>query len=184
MWKPSKNPKVEELTKSYRDRSYNLSCLLAIKLPELNAKGKNRRMCAWCTESELFHGNQKYCSQECSNSAMAWAYPQKENALLFLLQKQDWKCASCQFDYKAMVDYILAEEKRRSPTLNPGLFWYHMKRLKDKIAPERKPEVDHIVPISRGGESLGLFNHQAICYTCHKTKTKVDNSGPRRKKNE
>lgn len=184
MWKPSKNPAVEELTKSHRKRSYNLSCLLAIKLPELNEKGKPKRVCAWCTEGVLTHGSQKYCTRLCSDSAMAWAYPQKENALLFLMEKQDWKCSGCQYDYKPSMDLIMNKEKVRHPTVSPSIFWYHMKRLKHIISRERCPEVDHVVPISKGGEALGLDNHQAICYTCHKVKTKVDNSGPRRKKDE
>lgn len=60
--------------------------------------------------------------------------------------------------------------------------WGLMKRLKNKVAAERLPEVDHIVPISKGGQALGHDNHQAICYTCHKVKTKKDLSGPRKRK--
>jgi HNH endonuclease len=55
-----------------------------------------------------------------------------------------------------------------------------MKLLKYKSPTERLPEVDHIVPVYRGGQSIGFENHQAICYTCHKTKTKVDNAGPKK----
>ena len=52
--------------------------------------------------------------------------------------------------------------------------WHYFKRLKNQVTLQYKPEVDHIVAISKGGESLGNSNHQAICYTCHKTKTKQD----------
>jgi HNH endonuclease len=179
MFKSSKNPKVEELTKSYRERSYNLSCLLAIKLEELNEKGKPKRMCAWCAEVALQHGNQKYCSAECSDSAMAWAYPQKENALHFLMLRQDWKCKMCQFDYKPAIDEVMARERKNNPYA-VTIFWYHLKRLKVRVPNNRKPEVDHIIPVYKGGETLGLDNHQAICYTCHKVKSRIDNSGPRK----
>lgn len=65
--------------------------------------------------------------------------------------------------------------------------WYVVKRLKSVLASNKethplRPEVDHIIPIHKGGISLGLENHQAICYTCHKAKSKVDNSGPRKNK--
>jgi 5-methylcytosine-specific restriction endonuclease McrA len=184
MYKQSGNPKVEELNKSVRDRSYNLSCLQAIKLPELNAKGKQKRLCAWCAVTELTHGNQKYCTTECSNSAMAWAYPQKEDALRYLLLRQDWKCLLCQYDYRPHLEEIIARDRRM---LGPDFYdmeklpWYYFKRLKSKVPRVHRPEVDHIVPIYKGGQSLGLDNHQAICYSCHKTKTGKDLSGKRNK---
>ena len=55
------------------------------------------------------------------------------------------------------------------------------RKLKEIISKDLKPEVDHIIPIFKGGESLGLDNHQVICYTCHKAKTKKDVSGKRKK---
>lgn len=188
MWKSAKNPKVEELTKSVTDRSYNLSCLQAVKLEELNSKGKPKRMCAWCAESELSHGNQKYCTTECSNSAMAWAYPQKEDALRYLLERQTWKCATCAYDYEPFLRSMMDVERRRYPgdTVMASmdfskLPWHYFKRLKARVPSEYRPEVDHIIPIYKGGQSLGLDNHQAICYSCHKTKTKQDLSGKRKK---
>jgi 5-methylcytosine-specific restriction endonuclease McrA len=179
VFKKSNNPKVEELTKSVKERSYNLSCLQAIKLEELNAKGKPKRLCAWCCENELFHGNQKYCSQNCSDNGMAWAYPQKENSLKFLLMRQDYKCNHCQYDYRPLLEEIA---NRSGSKFNvDDLGWGYFKRLKLNCPFDRIPEVDHIIPIYKGGESLGNSNHQCICYTCHKIKSKIDNSGPRKK---
>lgn len=160
MYKPSLNPKVEELTKSHRDRSINLELLRAIKTED------GKKMCAWCAQGQLHHGNQKYCTDNCRDSATAWAYPQKEEALYFLLQRQGWKCNLCSHAY---------------PEPTTPSKWYTMKRLKRASLPERKPEVDHIVPVYKGGTSIGLDNHQAICYTCHKAKTRIDNSGKRAK---
>lgn len=186
MWKPSKNPKVIELTKSCKNRTVPLDAIGPIKLEELNEKGKPRRLCAWCAEEELFHGNRKYCSTNCSNSAMAFAYPQKEDGLRFLLIRQDWKCAGCQFDYRPIMQSILDREKRDrycSETCHlDDLPWHYFKSLKNKVESIHNPEVDHILAISKGGESLGLLNHQVLCYSCHKAKTKLDLSGKRPKK--
>ena len=184
MFKPSGNPKVLELTKSIRERSYNLSCLDPVELQELNAKGKPKRLCAWCNETELIHGNRKYCTQNCSNSAMAWAYPQKEDALRYLLCRQDWKCSHCQYDYRPLIQQIISKDQEiigKVFDLN-SIPWYYLKRLKRKSPKEYKPEVDHIIPVSKGGDTLGLSNHACLCYTCHKVKSKIDNSGPRKKK--
>lgn len=165
MFKESKNPFVADLTKSYRNRSIDLSRLKAVVV-ELPGH-KSERRCAWCTENKLNHGNQKYCSKNCSESAMAWAYPQKEEAIWFLLERQGWKCSDCQFQYTKPIT-------NSSPH-------FSIPRLKRSIPPDRKPEVDHTIPISKGGTALGLSNHSILCYLCHKKKTKVDNSGPRKK---
>lgn len=58
------------------------------------------------------------------------------------------------------------------------------KLIKYKAPTERLPEVDHIVPFAKGGQAIGFDNHQALCYSCHKTKSKLDNSGPRKPKKE
>lgn len=177
MFKKSANPQVEELTKSHRERSYNLTNLKVVTVEGL-------RRCAWCTEGKLNHGNQKYCTTECSRSAMAWAYPQKEENLAALLIKQDYKCNECKFDYVPYMDQIAqADGRAHSTAINDWrteYIWYYYKRLKHNVPKEHRPEVDHIVPIYKGGASLGIDNHQCICYSCHKTKTGKDLSGKRK----
>jgi len=173
MFKPSKNPIVEELTKNHKERRINLSHLRAVRV-ELPDQ-RSVRFCSWCTEVRLNHGNQKYCSDNCSQSAMAWANPQKEDALRFLLERQEWKCAICLYDYAPFLTSLANGIKFEH------LPWYYFKRLKARVPLDKKPEVDHILAIRHGGQSLGLSNHRAICTTCHKTKTKTDNSVPRNK---
>lgn len=171
MIKKTGNPKVEELTKSHRDRTYNLT---NIKKVEKNGL----KYCAWCAETEIKRGNQKYCCEECSINAMAWAYPQKEQSLGLLLMKQNFKCNSCNYDYAPMMEQICNDQYRRRidrlVNFREELVWYFYKRLKYKIEKKFRPEVDHIIPIYKGGDALGIDNHQAICYTCHKTKTSQD----------
>jgi 5-methylcytosine-specific restriction endonuclease McrA len=107
---------------------------------------------------------------------MAWAYPQKENALKFLLIRQEWKCASCAHDYSPTLTQIMQKMNIRGEVVKTfaDLPWYCFKWLKSREVRARRPEVDHIIPIYKGGQSLGLDNHQAICYTCHKEKTSKD----------
>lgn len=175
MYKKPGNPKVEELTKSVKDRSYPLSYLNPIKIEQENAKPI--RMCTWCNENKLTHGNQKYCSTLCSASAMAWAYPQKEQALHVLLARQDFKCNICQYDYMPHVEKVADRMNKgnwKVGDIRKEINWYLIKRLKNAIPSERRLDVDHIVPIFKGGQSIGLENHQAICSQCHRTKTSKD----------
>ena len=183
-YKPSGNPKVEELIKSITNRSYNLDSLKPIRLEELNEKGKPKKLCAWCANVEIFKSSQKYCSVDCSSSAMASFYPQKEDSLRFLLVRQDWKCLNCQYDYRPTMQAILDKEKAKYPSTPDialeNLHWYYLKRLKRNIPRNKKPEVDHILAISKGGPSLGLDNVRILCFDCHKEKTKKDLSGKRK----
>lgn len=188
------NPKISELSKSYRERSFNLTNLAPIKVGELGQK--MTRFCAWCAEGKLTHGNQKYCSNDCSQSAMAWAYPQKEDALGMLLKAQDFKCNLCQFDYAPLLTaihnelqskyryYRLDERDGLKGDFREAVNWVLIKRLKARASKDQRPEVDHIIPIYKGGQSLGLENHQAICGHCHRKKTSVDLSGKRKKLND
>ncbi|MFL5785884.1 MAG: HNH endonuclease [Bacteriovoracaceae bacterium] len=51
---------------------------------------------------------------------------------------------------------------------------YH-RNLKDN----KEPEIDHIIPIFKGGMAIGLDNVQILCYSCHKKKTKKDLEKPK-----
>lgn len=185
MFKKSNNPLVAELTKTVKKRSHNLSCLRPLKLEELDDRGKNKRLCAWCYTDEIksFHGNARYCSKACGTSAMAWAFPQKEDSLKYLLMAQDYKCAHCQFDYKPFLIEMIEKERKRFGGVWEllDLPWFYFKRLKNIVPADRKPEIDHILAISKGGISLGQENHQVLCFLDHKIKSKIDNSGPRKK---
>ena len=182
MFKPAGNPMVEALTKSHKKRSINLGKLKVVK-KELTEHIVTR-LCCWCAVGKLNHGAQRYCCRSCRDSATAWAYPQKEEGLNFLLIRQNFKCATCQFDYVPIVEQCLKNGYvyDKPDDYRIKISFYLMKRIKSKSPPERRPEVDHILAIHRGGASLGLENHQILCFTCHKAKTKVDNSGPRKVK--
>jgi hypothetical protein len=176
MYKDSKNPKAIELTKSHRERSINLNTLEVLKID-------NIKYCAWCTENSL-NGRIKYCSNQCKVSANAWAYPQKEEGLNLLLMRQDWKCNSCKYDYTDLIKQLLINGRvyNKPDDFKTELSFFLMKRIKRHSEPGREPEVDHVIPVSKGGQTLGISNHQVLCKSCHKSKSKIDNSGPRKSK--
>ena len=43
--------------------------------------------------------------------------------------------------------------------------------------PETAAEVDHIMPIARGGARLDLDNLQSLCHACHSRKTATQDGG-------
>lgn len=178
MWKPPKNPEIEELTKSCKDRSVALSGLKAPKRED----GKNG--CLWCGGPlKSKHPATRYCKDEaCSDNIWAWANPQSNNGLFYILHRQNWKCNGCQYDYREfMINEVNGKHYGTKNFDFETKFHWPMTALKMAIPPALKPEVDHIIPIFKGGTSLGLDNHQVICYTCHKAKTKKDVTGRKKK---
>lgn len=179
--KKSENPLIAEITKKHTKRVFNLS---SIKLPE-----GLKKVCVWCL-GPLSGQQRRWCGNECVESAQAWGSPQKEYGLGQLLIRQDFKCHHCLFDYGAIVEEMYKQTKlpygikEVQKTWRTTFSYWLMVKLKQYMHannPSRKPEVDHTTPIYKGGLSLDLENLKCICYTCHKTKTKKDLSGKRKK---
>lgn len=161
-YKKSKNPEVIELTKTCRDRIYPISNISFIP----NEHGT--KSCIWCGDPlKTRHPAARYCKDDaCKYSAYAWANPQGDDGKRLLLIRQDWKCNICGFDWSN----------------NKEAIWVGKGAKKRSLIPEdKRPEVDHIIPISKGGQAIGLENTQCICFSCHKQKSKIDNSGLRQR---
>lgn len=183
--KKCENPLIPEITLTYKKRIFNLS---SIKLPE-----GLKKHCVWCLKDLKGTLSRRWCGDDCVEAASAWGNPQKEFGLGNLLIRQNFKCNTCQFDWGAIVELIYQKPKvpygivKYKDTWRTEFSYWVTRALKNSMHvydPTRKPEVDHILAISKGGQSLGLDNHQAICYTCHKTKTRLDLSGKRSKKDD
>lgn len=181
--KKSENPLVDEITKTYTKRVYHLSSL---KLPE-----GLKKCCVWCLKDLSGTLSRRWCGDaECVNSALAWSNPQKEYGLGVLLLRQNFKCNHCSFDYGAVVEsfyagpkipYGLKEVKNTWRTTFSYWLVHKLKQHMHAHDPMHKPEVDHVVPIYKGGLSLNVDNLNCLCYACHKVKTKSDLSGKRKK---
>ena len=178
MFKISKNPVVAQLEASHRGRTISLTEIKPIKLED------GTRLCAWCAETPIVGAhNKKYCSSACIEAIEAWAYPQKENGLAQLLSRQNYLCAVCGYDWNPLADSLLGRIGIPK-SLNKLTQFNHrfIKAFKNR-AGERKPEVDHVIPIYKGGQAIGFSNHQAICSVpCHREKTRIDNSGKKIRK--
>jgi hypothetical protein len=178
MYQESTNPVIQQLTKSYRKRQFPLGDLRPIKVDGF-------KVCIWYLTT-LQGKLRKWCSSKCSDQAMAWGYPQSEHGLHVLLARQYFACAGCNFSYMPYIEKAAVYLNRNHPTVDLSKLYTEisfilMKCFKQRVSRENAPEVDHVVPISKGGIAIGLENKQILCYTCHKAKTKIDNSGPRNK---
>lgn len=167
------NPIVSDLKKNNK-RRYGT----ATSFKKIVKEGK--KYCAWCGGKQVT-GNRKYCDEICRDNCYAFTGPQSAHGLEYHLQTQDFKCIGCNFDYKPHLEevckkytkrnvIVYSEDGRAVPWVFDKLKW----RIEVVVGKDKKPEVDHIVPIALGGESIGFDNHQVLCNNCHKEKTKGD----------
>lgn len=169
------NPKAIDLIKSCAERYISLDHIAPVIVEGI-------KMCAWCYSSKT--KGPKYCGKDCAKSARAHFFPQKEDALNYLLMRQDFQCANCKYDWKPLIEQLLINGRvyDKPDDYKTQLSYWLMRRIKSKSSKERRPEIDHRTPIFKGGSplSINLEGVQCLCYSCHKNKTKVDLSGKRK----
>lgn len=174
--KPPINPKAIDLIKSCTYRYISLDNIEPLILDGV-------KLCAWCHSNKT--KGPKYCGKDCAKSARAHFFPQMEDSLNYLLMRQDFKCAHCQYDWNPLVLQLLKNGRvyDKPNDYKTQLSYWLMRRIKSKSPSDRKPEIDHRVPIYKGGAplSINLEGLDCLCYTCHKGKTKIDLSGKRSK---
>jgi len=171
MYKPPKNPQIEEITKSFRGRTYRLSDLGPIKL---DGKRKN---CVWCLKP-LMGSKHKWCSHGCIVSALSWAQPNSGYGLRVLLYKCGFKCCDCGFSYRSYFEQAFSKVRNRHwfrhPRMRSKRIEILIKAFRRLVPRDVRPEVDHVDQVSLGGQTIGTENLQILCAKCHKLKTKKD----------
>jgi len=151
---------LEAIEKKPKVRSFPLS-----DLPVLRGR------CCWCNVSAVAPGRRRYCSEECVDAAVLFCHPQSPAAKMYvLLQLQDCTCVGCGEIFDEKIRELI---ERRAPARNPeeklslGWLGYGTGDLW---------EVDHIIPIFRGGRGVCIENIQVLCVKCHRRKTARERS--------
>ncbi len=129
------------------------------------------KYCKWCAKTPVY-GQKQYCTDDCKFSMYCFCYPQTYPATRVLLERQDFKCATCTYSYMGFVENAIEDCRK----INPEIEWdddaeWILRTAFAKVPEERKPETDHILAISNGGDSFGLANVEVKCKNCHKNKT-------------
>ncbi len=130
------------------------------------------RFCLWCRSgAPLKHHARVYCGDNCKKSANMFCYPQSNTMKAYILiEFQQCACTLCGLSYEdRILRWIERKENRKGteeweigPTMN--ILGYQLSAINEI-------DVDHKIPLHRGGIALGLDNIQAVCRQCHKDKT-------------
>ena len=164
-------PRQEIKELEQRTKSRYIRKTSSIKPVKLDGK----KYCAWCGKFEIFGRCVKYCSTGCKESSDLFSNPQSKFALVFFLERQEFKCTLCGYDYLPIVEEILKKSVERYKYYTYETCRYSIGyQLGIKCKGETKPEIDHEIAICNGGASIGIGNHRVICNKCHTIKTKED----------
>ena len=132
--------------------------------------------CAWCNVTRITDRRRKYCTDDCSQSAYFYSYPQNPAAKAWrLIEVQACACVGCGLDYTAEIERrIQGIEHYNDRMRKQHPDWFKA----DKVTYYRlgyntgeKWHVDHINPLFKGGDGIGMDNVQVLCVECHKRKT-------------
>lgn len=151
------------------------------------------KKCARC-KKELPKKRKKYCSNYCANVTF---FERRWNGLRFLAWARDnGKCVQCKkpLSIKALYQDWLLESKKpitkqerlddwilewlQNLGFSTDISWHYTGYVwtgKKFHGPFLElAEIDHIVAICNGGESMSLDNLQTLCHACHAKKTSLD----------
>ena len=142
---------------------------------------KVNKLCVWCGVGKCTGRRVKYCSDDCKSSAWIHCNPQSPTAKIWvLINRQQGACRACGLSHEDLINKrYRASEGRRAD-------WERMAKQygwKEKFEITYHAlgnntghviQVDHIVPIFKGGAGIGLDNIQVICAQCHFDKTAME----------
>lgn len=122
--------------------------------------GNKTKFCAWCGKIEI-PKKKKYCSESCQNSAVIYCWPHHYISKQYHIEKQNFKCDCCGFDYSNLIE----KSKWRNK--------FSMRMFLRKCREIGKPlELHHKNPISKGGNGIGI-GMAMLCRDCHKREGKI-----------
>lgn len=136
-------------------------------------------VCKWCNVVKV-KGKRHYCDHDCANSAYAFCYPQSPEAKGFVfLDLQSCTCTACGEIFEDTIREMIEQEYARIAKwqADKGLQAEPISYYLLMANTGEQWHVDHVIPISRGGDGIGFENVQVICKVCHLKKTARENLG-------
>lgn len=132
-------------------------------------------VCCWCNENVIKPPKRRYCSDTCKESAFMFCTPQHPQAKMFILtQLQDCTCPGCGEIFDDQLLERIDREWKHIQDMKKIGYWKDINEVSLWRLGQNTGhiwQVDHVVPIFRGGSGIGLENVQVLCVKCHTKKT-------------
>jgi len=133
-------------------------------------------LCAWCNSALIGNGLKKYCDEDCRRSAYMYIHPQDVSLKVWILiKRQACACAICREDFEDRIADLI--NRRASHAMrHTGIVaqFSSLKYFEIGHSTGDIWEVDHVLPIHKGGDGIGFDNVQVVCVKCHRKKTVTD----------
>jgi 5-methylcytosine-specific restriction endonuclease McrA len=162
---------LESLRPSLGKRQANLGDL----------KQADPKVCAWCNSNPIQKGRRKYCSPDCLFSAETYCRPQSPQTKAWLfIHRQSCACSACGLSFEDQVirriqrkldDHREAEKHWKLWNPKKPYPFHNVTYYSVGYGTGEQWEVDHVVPLHKGGIGIGLENVQVICTKCHRRKS-------------
>lgn len=142
---------------------------------------KRDNLCVWCNSAPLPTRRHRWCGRDCVDTGHIWCYPQDPVSKAYVfINRQKCACVYCGEDFSSYIQQRILklyarniEHQASLKRLDPGHQVEDNKITYGQIGYGTGDiwHVDHIVPLHKGGQGIGLDNIQVICVACHRHKT-------------
>lgn len=137
--------------------------------------------CAWCNEKLVPQRRNKYCGLNCRESAFAYCNPQNPGTKAWLfIHAQTCACFVCGEIFDEEWGKRIDDHHRHLHDMQAKGWYRDLQKVPyhwigngigDRF------QLDHRVPLHKGGRGIGFENVQVICTPCHAKKTAAECSG-------
>jgi len=169
---------AEEVIRKYAgQRSLNMTYFIEGVFGEYLWKSP---YCPWCGSYRREERRRIWCGSDCQQSAFVTCNPQALTSKGFIfMDRQDCTCLACGLNIEDRIKAFIPIQYERNlasierqrkfadvSKMTPTVKYFHIGSLIGS-----RFDLDHKIPIFKGGSGIGLENVQVICAGCHKIKT-------------
>lgn len=137
-------------------------------------QGKHHKGVCWFCGGELPPRKRRWCGKKCVKAYNLLIH-QPDTVRNYILKRDKGVCADCGLDCIALhnrVSSMPLKDIKAWMLENRALLRQYKKA--GLVRHQRFWDIDHIIPVCKGGGLCSMSNLQTLCVACHRRKTRLD----------